>query len=142
MKLTPLLVFVGIALPLAIAGADSSRDRHHPHHPPGQPPPAAIAACDGAAVHDACSFSIDDHAITGTCEQGPDADKPLACRPDQPPPPPPPPAEAIAACAKAAEGDACSFALGDRTITGTCARGPDADKPLACRPDRLPPPRR
>ncbi|PRQ03674.1 hypothetical protein ENSA5_13670 [Enhygromyxa salina] len=53
--------------------------------------------------------------------------------------PPRPPPEAVEACADKASGDACSFAgrEGD-TVDGSCF-APDADKPLACRPDHPPP---
>ena len=102
----------------------------HPHPPPRE----AIDACAKAKQHDACSFTIHDHSIAGTCETIPDTST-LACRPDHPPPPPP---EAIAACEKAREGDACSFTIHDHQIAGTCAKGPDAAMPLACRPDHPP----
>ena len=36
-------------------------------------------------------------------------------------------------------GDACSVTFGSRTITGVCAKGPDGNGPLACKPDHPPP---
>ena len=49
------------------------------------------------------------------------------------PPPRQPPREAFAACASAKRGDACTVALGDRSIDGTCEAFPDTGA-LACRP--------
>ncbi len=62
-------------------------------------------------------------------------------RADQPQGPPPgggPPPEAIAACASAKEGDACTVKLGDRELQGTCDVTPD--RVLVCRPAGCPPP--
>lgn len=58
---------------------------------------------------------------------------------DHPGPPRKPPQEAITACAKAKQGDACSFAMHDHQIAGTCETPPDGSA-LACRPDQPPPP--
>lgn len=124
--------FTGLIVASSLAVADQPRPPHRP------PPQQAIDACAKAQRGDSCAFSIDDHPLTGTCEAPPDSTT-LACRPDHPPPPPPPPPEAIAACAKAKQGDSCSFAIGDHQIAGTCET-PDAAKPLACRPP--PPPQR
>ena len=52
----------------------------------------------------------------------------------------PPPKEAIDACASTAAGATCAFDVDDHHVTGTCRRGPDASKPLACVPDHPPPP--
>ena len=52
------------------------------HRPP---PPQALDACASLSAGAACAFDIDSHHVTGTCRQ-PDASKPLACAPDQPPP--------------------------------------------------------
>jgi hypothetical protein len=49
-----------------------------------------------------------------------------------------PPPEAIAACEKLAEGDACKVTFGPNTLDGTCAKTPDGV--LACRPEHMPPP--
>jgi hypothetical protein len=49
------------------------------------------------------------------------------CPPNHPPGPPP---AAVEACRNANAGDACSF----DGISGTCARGPDGNGPLACKP--------
>lgn len=116
------------ALPLAIASADRPPPRH--------PPKAAFDACAKAQRGDACTVTLRDRTIDGTCEAF--AETPaLACRPLRPPGPPP---EAVEACRAAKEGDACSFTFGDRSRSGTCARGPDASMPLACRPAGAPPP--
>lgn len=123
-------------LPLAIASADRP--------PPRQPPQAAFDACARAKRGDACTVALGDRSIDGTCEQFPDTAA-LACRPlhpPDPPDPPGPPPEAVAACRSAKEGDACSFTLGDRSLSGACVRGPDAAMPLACRPAGAPPPPR
>jgi len=65
---------------------------------------------------------------------------PLAAQSGGPPSGPPrPPQEAIDACSNRAEGDACSVTFGDRTIEGTCRRGPNGDGPLACAPKGPPP---
>lgn len=58
---------------------------------------------------------------------------------DRPGPPPRPPQEAIDACAKAKQGDTCSFTHRDHQIAGTCEAPPDGST-LACRPDHPPPP--
>jgi hypothetical protein len=96
-----------------------------------EPPAEAIAACDGRAAGDACSVTIGDRTIDGTCRSGRDGKGPLACRPARPHAPPP---EAIAACEGRAAGDACSVSIGDRTIDGTCRARPDGAGPLACMP--------
>lgn len=102
------------------------------HRPP---PQEAFDACASSAAGDACAFDIDSHHVTGTCRQGPDADKPLACAPDQPPPPP---QASLDACANSTAGAACAFDIDSHHITGTC-RQPDAQEPLACAPDQPPP---
>jgi hypothetical protein len=51
-----------------------------------------------------------------------------------------PPKQAFEACANKQVGDACSVTFGDRTITGTCSKGPDGQGALACKPDRAPGP--
>jgi hypothetical protein len=53
--------------------------------------------------------------------------------------PPRPPREAVEACADKASGDSCSFEGREgEAVTGSCF-SPEADKPLACRPDHPPP---
>lgn len=126
MKLLAAAVLVTV-LPFAIASAD--------HPPPRHPPKEAFDACANAKRGDACTVSIRDRSIQGTCEAFPDTTA-LACRPLHPPGPPP---EAIDACRSAKEGDACSFTLGDRRLSGTCAKGPDRAMPLACHPAGAPP---
>jgi hypothetical protein len=54
------------------------------------------------------------------------------------PNPPPPPPEAVSACEKASEGDACTVTFGGHEIHGTCATFASGE--LACRPDGPPPP--
>ncbi|MCC6525016.1 MAG: hypothetical protein IT373_20345 [Polyangiaceae bacterium] len=51
-----------------------------------------------------------------------------------------PPPEALAACKDLAADAACKVVLPERSIEGTCRKGPDADKPLACAPAHMPPP--
>jgi hypothetical protein len=49
--------------------------------------------------------------------------------------PPCPPREAVEACADKSSDDECSFEGREgETVSGSCF-SPDADKPLACRPD-------
>ena len=55
-------------------------------------------------------------------------------------PPPRPPQQAVDACAKSGEGDACAFDIDSHHVTGTCSHGPDGGGPLACKPDHPPPP--
>jgi len=54
-----------------------------------------------------------------------------------------PPQAAFDACAKAKAGDACSVALHDHKMTGTCGPARESSA-LVCRPDHPPgsPPRR
>ena len=63
----------------------------------------------------------------------------FADRPAHPHPPRKPPQEALDACAKAKQGDACSVKLRDRTIEGTCEAFPELTV-LACRPAKPPGP--
>lgn len=65
---------------------------------------------------------------------------PLAAQSGPPPGPMRPPQEAIEACANRAEGDACSVTFGDRTMDGTCRKGPNGDGSLACAPKAPPGP--
>ena len=52
---------------------------------PMRPPQEAVDACEGQAEGDSCSFTFESprgtRSMEGTCVQGPDEDKPLACRP-------------------------------------------------------------
>jgi len=50
-----------------------------------------------------------------------------------------PPPEAVAACKSAQSGANCSFSMGDRTMSGTCA-APEGKTTLASRPKDMPPP--
>lgn len=49
-----------------------------------------------------------------------------------------PPKVALEACADKREGDACTVALPDREISGSCVQG--LDEVLFCMPDEPPPP--
>jgi hypothetical protein len=119
------------ALPFAIARADRGNDRRPPPHPPQ----AAIDACASKAAGDACTVSLGEHSMSGTCAALPDAGT-LACRPDHPPGPPP---EAFEACSGKSAGDACSVTHDGHTLGGSCSHGPHGDGPLACKPDGAPP---
>jgi hypothetical protein len=130
-----LFAAAGLAAAVGLATADG-------HRPPGRGrgvPREAIEACNGKAAGDACSLTIHDRTITGTCRApaGPGAgsgsDAALACLPDRPPGPPP---AAVDACSGKAEGDACSVSDGDHAFDGTCRKGPDGNGPLACAPAR------
>ena len=48
------------------------------------------------------------------------------------------PPEAIQACSGLAEGAACSFTMGQHSVTGVCRAGPQ-DQAVACAPDGPPP---
>jgi hypothetical protein len=119
-----------------------------PMGPPHGPPPKAVDACKPLTEGAACSVSIHDKTIDGTCKKGPDGQGPLACVPANMPPMGPhdgprmgPPPEALDACKSLAEGAACSVSIHDKTIDGTCKKGPDGQGPLACVPaGKLPPP--
>lgn len=56
-----------------------------PGGPGRKPPQEAIAACDGRASGDACSFKLGDGEIQGLCDAPPN-DSALSCRPNGPPP--------------------------------------------------------
>lgn len=64
-------------------GPGGQRGEHH-HRPP---PPEAIAACQGKANGEACSFTgRENRALAGTCfvpPQGNGENHPLACRPSR-----------------------------------------------------------
>jgi hypothetical protein len=51
-----------------------------------------------------------------------------------------PPPEAFEACSEHKEGDDCTVALRDRTLTGSCLPALEQDA-LFCMPDEPPPPR-
>jgi hypothetical protein len=68
-----------------LAAADSSRPPPHPR----KPPQVAIDACGNAKQGDACSFTLRDREIAGTCQPSPDDKAELACRPEHGPPRPP-----------------------------------------------------
>lgn len=62
--------------------------------PHGPPPEEVFAACDGKAADAACSVTLGDHTIEGTCRAAPPTmnETRLGCAPSRPPPgerPPP-----------------------------------------------------
>ena len=101
--MTKLLLGTLVFVTVRLAAADESRPQPPPQgeRPPARKPPQeAIDACANLAVDAACSFTIRDQTISGTCKTLPDNASQLACRPDRPPPrpdgsgsdaPPPPP---------------------------------------------------
>ena len=117
--------FDSTELTAAEEAAVSASDDRQPWH---GPPPEAFAACESLAEGDACTVSIHEHTLEGSCLSPPDGDGPLACAPDGPPP------EALAACAELALGDACTIALEDHILEGSCLPPPEGDGPLACVP--------
>jgi len=129
------------ALLFSAAGA-LAQDGGPPPGPPRTPPPEAITACSGKAASDACQVTLGDRTEAGTCFAFDGST--LACRPARGPggrgghrgPPP----EAVEACKEIADGEACAVTLGGDTLDGTCAKGPDGNGPLACRPTRMPAP--
>ncbi|HEY4245091.1 MAG TPA: hypothetical protein VGM88_34985 [Kofleriaceae bacterium] len=125
------LLFAATAALFVVPYAFADGDHHGPH---GPPPQAAIDACSSAKAGDACTFSMHDHSISGTCFAPPDGAA-LACRPDHPPGPPP---EAIAACNGATEGASCTVTFDNHSLTGTCEKGPDGAGALACHPPHGP----
>jgi hypothetical protein len=106
---------------------------------PPRPPQEAVDACADLAAGDACSFTIDNHAVDGKCRLGPDGKGPLACAPKGPPPGPPP--EAFTACKDLVEGDACTVNFDGHTMEGICRSGLDGKGALACAPKGPPPAR-
>ena len=108
--------------------------------PGHRPPKEAVDACASLKAGDACSFTLDNHSITGTC-RGPQG-MPAACAPADLPPPGEhrgPPQAALDACKSLRDGDTCSFTIDSRDVKGTCRTGPDG-QPAACLPNDLPPP--
>ena len=86
------------------------------------PPPEMVAACNGSAAGDACTFTLKGQAVNGTCRAGPTPEAPLACFPKGPLPGI---AAAQAACNGRAAGDSCTVAFSDRTVEGTCRPDPN-----------------
>lgn len=109
---------------------------------PPKPPQEAFDACKSIAEGATCKVAIGDKSVDGTCRKGPDGNGELACVPEPPPPPehrgaPP---EAVDACKSLAENSSCAVKFGDKTVDGTCRKGPGDDATLACAPARMPPP--
>lgn len=79
------VLWAGVALaqqpPDDGAGGKERQGRHH------GPPPEALAACQGRSAGASCSFTSPRGEEKGTCFS-PDAEKPLACRPEGGRPPP------------------------------------------------------
>ena len=115
---------------LACAPAGLGPGGHH------GPPPESLAACQGQTEGGTCSFTVEGHAMTGTCRTGPPG-APLACAPAGMGPPghhgPPP--EALAACASLTSGAACTVSFNGQTQAGTCVAGPSGEA-RACLPAR------
>lgn len=110
---------------------EGGRGRHH------GPPPQALEACKGLSANAACTVSFGDKSVTGTCAAGGPSNE-LACRPADsegrghhhgPPP------EARTACENIAVGAACSVTIHEKTLSGTCRRGPNGEA-AACMPAR------
>ena len=131
MRDTPLGIVVWTLMVAAPAGA---WDRG------SGPPQEAVTACASLTANAACSFAMGDRSVTGTCETPPGGSA-LACRPSGPPPGHGhrgPPQEALTACASLTANAACSFSMGDRSVTGPCETPPGGSA-LACRPGGPPP---
>ena len=126
-----------------------------PHH---QPPAEAVAACEKLTVDAACSFQLPTHSFEGACHALPESG-PVVCAPKDAPLGPPPghhagppgrddardddrpraraPQEAVDACAKLAEGAACTVNIPARTIDGTCRHVHDQGSSV-CAPKDMP----
>jgi hypothetical protein len=111
--------------------------------PPG-PPEEAVLACEQKGESDACSFLSlrDGRAMDGTCRARRDDPGQFVCVPGDRAGRGPrgegpwgPPEEALAACAGAETGTACSFEAPFGTVDGTCHPGPDGSGVVACRPE-------
>jgi hypothetical protein len=100
---------------------------------PPAPPPEAYAACDSKTAGDACTVTLHDHTLEGTCAQR-GSDGRLSCRPSHPPPMP---REAVEACTDKKQGGSCSVTFGGHTLDGVCEEGPEGA--LHCRPSGPPP---
>ena len=74
---------VGLVGSSAVMAQQGDDDRPCPGHRP--PPPEALDACKGLKAGATCSFEDPEgNEVAGKCFT-PEASKPLACRPDQPP---------------------------------------------------------
>lgn len=100
------------------------------------PPQEAVTACSSKSAGATCSFTHHDRNIEGTCRTGPSGDS-LSCAPAGGPGHHGPPPEALSACASSSAGAACTVSFNGKSLTGTCAAGPDGSQ-LACRPARPP----
>jgi hypothetical protein len=130
------------------APPDASALACRPTRPPGAqgqhrgPPKESLEACASSSTNAACSFTLGEKALNGTCAAPPDGGKgPLACRPAGAGPfgHHGPPAQALAACANLSAAAACSFAHGDQHVSGTCVTGRHGNE-LICHPADMPPP--
>jgi hypothetical protein len=93
------------------------------------PPPEAIQACASKSSGAACTVTLPDRQVEGTCEA---MGETLACRPAHPHGPPP---EAIAACQGQQDGATCSMTHHGQQIQGQCRTGPDNQS--ACVPEHM-----
>ena len=108
----------------------ASSTRAQPDRPDGDKrvvvvPPEMVAACNGSAVGDACTFTLKGQAVNGTCRAEPTPEAPLACFPKGPLPGI---AAAQAACKGRAAGDSCTVAFSDRSVEGSCRADPDPQR--------------
>jgi len=131
--------------------------------PRGGPPQAAIDACTGVSLEQACRFEGRRGEVNGTCREVRDGS--VACVPDNAPehrqgrgrgaaygaggsqsrhgggrrgPPP----EAYTACEGLSDGGACSVETPHGTLSGTCRvprRGSQQETRLICAPEGGPP---
>jgi len=118
----------------ARAQSTAAQDAGHPH----RPPPEALQACASLAEGAACTFSLGDQSVSGTCRTGPHGEA-AACMPAQPPHHGPPP-EAFEACNGLSEGQTCTVSFQGGSMSGACRSGPDGGA-LACAPNGPPPAR-
>jgi hypothetical protein len=128
-RTTKWVLGAALALGSLVALADDPAPRPH------GPPPESLQACGGIQEGAACSFTMGDQAVTGTCRTGPDGQA-TACIPAHHRGPPP---EAFQACQGLAEGASCSVTFHGQDMAGTCRTGPDGQGALACAPARTPP---
>jgi hypothetical protein len=73
------LLGVTLAWP-ALAGEKREEGSARPFR---MPPQEAQAACAALKLDDACRFTFDGRAHTGTCRRGPGGEGPIACAPDR-----------------------------------------------------------
>jgi len=117
----------GLRCAFFIAGSMvASSTRAQPDKPDGDKrifslSPGMVAACNGSAAGDACTFTLNGQSVNGICRAGPKPEAPLACFGEGPLPGI---GSAQVACKGRAAGDSCSIAFSDRTVEGTCRADP------------------